>query len=195
MVWHLTLTAHRDVEDRLPIATPDVINQAQYALDIKQKALPLYEQAFDIEYPLPKLDTLVANDFDAGAMENWVNMVLFLYYRVVIIGGLQYGQGLITGRTTAYLVDPENADIAAKKRIARTQSHEVAHMWSVILSEELVGSDRIGLGLATSRQWRGGTICISMKVLPDWFQHKQPVLNVSQPGFATLARSISEHSF
>jgi len=53
-------------------ATPDVIGQAQYALDIKQKALPLYEQAFDIEYPLPKLDTLVANDFDAGAMENWV---------------------------------------------------------------------------------------------------------------------------
>ncbi|KAI9451359.1 leucyl aminopeptidase [Lactarius psammicola] len=89
-------------------ATPDVIGQAQYALDIKEKALPLYEQAFDIEYPLPKLDTLVANDFDAGAMENW---------------------GLITGRTTAYLVDPENADIAAKKRIAGTQSHEVAHMW------------------------------------------------------------------
>jgi hypothetical protein len=55
-----------------PPATPDVINQAQYALDIKQKALPLYEKAFDIEYPLPKLDTLVANDFDAGAMENWV---------------------------------------------------------------------------------------------------------------------------
>ncbi|KAI0294885.1 leucyl aminopeptidase [Multifurca ochricompacta] len=89
-------------------ATPDAIGQAQYALDIKEKALPLYEQAFDIEYPLPKLDTLVANDFDAGAMENW---------------------GLITGRTTAYLVDPENADIAAKKRIAGTQSHEVAHMW------------------------------------------------------------------
>src|ERR1700761_2766500 len=53
-------------------ATPDVINQAQYALDIKQKALPLYEKAFDIEYPLPKLDTLVANDFGFGAMENWV---------------------------------------------------------------------------------------------------------------------------
>ncbi len=49
-----------------------MIGQAQYALDFKKKALPLYEQAFDIEYPLPKLDTLVANDFDAGAMENWV---------------------------------------------------------------------------------------------------------------------------
>jgi aminopeptidase 2 len=58
----------------LPVATPDVINQAQYALDIKQKALPLYEKAFNIEYPLPKLDTLVANDFDAGAMENWVSI-------------------------------------------------------------------------------------------------------------------------
>ncbi|KAH9169597.1 leucyl aminopeptidase [Lactarius sanguifluus] len=94
--------------------TPDVIGQAQYALDIKEKALPLYEQAFDIEYPLPKLDTLVANDFDAGAMENLGNL---------------FASGLITGRTTAYLVDPENADIAAKKRIAGTQSHEVAHMW------------------------------------------------------------------
>ena len=114
-----------------------MINQAQYALDIKQKALPLYEQAFDIEYPLPKLDTLVANDFDAGAMENWVNMRLFLYHGTILIGDLQYGQGLITGRTTAYLVDPENADLAAKKRIAGTQSHEVAHMWCVILSEEL----------------------------------------------------------
>jgi aminopeptidase 2 len=72
-------------------ATPDVIHQAQYALDIKAKVLPIYEEIFDIEYPLPKLDTLVVSllcriffmslmrirgrkvhDFDAGAMENWV---------------------------------------------------------------------------------------------------------------------------
>lgn len=68
--------------------TRDVINRAQYALDVKTKVLPVYEQIFDIEYPLPKLDTLVvrhtfvsesslvntlkAHDFDAGAMENWV---------------------------------------------------------------------------------------------------------------------------
>ncbi|KAH9030817.1 leucyl aminopeptidase [Lactarius hengduanensis] len=87
--------------------TPDMIDQTQYALDIKEKVLPLYEQAFGIEYPLPKLDTLVVNEM-AGAMENW---------------------GLIIGQATACLVDPENADIAAKKRIAGTQSHEVAHMW------------------------------------------------------------------
>lgn len=39
--------------------TPDVIARAQYALDVKTNVLPLYEQIFDIEYPLPKLDTLV----------------------------------------------------------------------------------------------------------------------------------------
>jgi len=70
-----------------------VINQAQYALDIKQKALPLYEQAFDIEYPLPKLDTLVANDFDAGAMENWVFFCL-LCMSGLLIGELVFRTGL-----------------------------------------------------------------------------------------------------
>ncbi|KIK95297.1 hypothetical protein PAXRUDRAFT_140992 [Paxillus rubicundulus Ve08.2h10] len=89
-------------------ATPDAINQAQYALEVKAKVLPLYEQIFDIEYPLPKLDTLVAHDFDAGAMENW---------------------GLITGRTSAFLLDPERPDMAMKKRVTVFQSHEVAHMW------------------------------------------------------------------
>ena len=68
-------------------ATADNIHQAQFALDVKEKVLPLYEQVFDIEYPLPKLDTLVvsvpflfstpdaiftlfplATDFDSGAM-------------------------------------------------------------------------------------------------------------------------------
>ena len=41
------------------LGTPDIISQAQYALDVKAKVLPIYEQVFGIEYPLPKLDTLV----------------------------------------------------------------------------------------------------------------------------------------
>ncbi|KAG6885073.1 hypothetical protein C0993_006152 [Termitomyces sp. T159_Od127] len=89
-------------------ATADVIHQAQFALDVKASVLPLYEKIFDVEYPLPKLDTLVATDFDAGAMENW---------------------GLITGRTNAFLLDPQKADLHAKKWVAAVQSHEVAHMW------------------------------------------------------------------
>jgi aminopeptidase 2 len=37
--------------------------------------------------------------------------------------------GLITGRTSVFLLDPERADQATKKRVATVQSHEVAHMW------------------------------------------------------------------
>jgi aminopeptidase 2 len=47
-------------------ATPNFVSLTQFALDVKAKTLPLYEKIFDIEYPLPKLDTLVANDFDVG---------------------------------------------------------------------------------------------------------------------------------
>lgn len=42
-------------------ATADVIHQAQFALDVKAAVLPLYEKVFDVEYPLPKLDTLVVS--------------------------------------------------------------------------------------------------------------------------------------
>ncbi|KAI6036643.1 hypothetical protein BKA83DRAFT_4165803 [Pisolithus microcarpus] len=77
-------------------STPDVIHQTQYALEVKAKVIPYYEQIFDIEYPLPKLDTLV---------------------------------GLITGRTSAFLLDPDRVDVAMRKRVTVFQSHEVAHMW------------------------------------------------------------------
>ena len=41
-------------------------------LDVTARAVPVFEKVFDVEYPLSKLDTLVAHDFDIGAMENWV---------------------------------------------------------------------------------------------------------------------------
>ena len=37
--------------------------------------------------------------------------------------------GLITGRTSVFLLDPKKADLAVKKRVVEVQSHEVAHMW------------------------------------------------------------------
>ncbi|KAJ7457967.1 leucyl aminopeptidase [Mycena galericulata] len=89
-------------------ATPDIIDQAEFCLDVTAKVMPLYETIFDIEYPLPKLDTLAAHDFDLGAMENW---------------------GLITGRIGASLLDSTKADITARKQVARAQTHEVGHMW------------------------------------------------------------------
>jgi aminopeptidase 2 len=89
-------------------ATSDNISKAQLALDVKAKAMPIYEQLFDIEYPLPKLDTLVVSEFDSGAMENW---------------------GLITGRASSLLWDPEKSSLYDKKFVIQTQCHECAHMW------------------------------------------------------------------
>ncbi|KAI0695406.1 peptidase family M1-domain-containing protein [Cerioporus squamosus] len=135
-------------------ATPDVISQAQFALDVKRMVLPLYEEVFDIEYPLPKLDTLVASDFDSGAMENW---------------------GLITGRTQAFLLDPTSADIVSKQNIAGTQSHEVAHMWFGNITT-MEWWDNLYLNEVTQK--RGSTsklTCIQVgekiildKVFPEW---------------------------
>jgi hypothetical protein len=47
--------------DYIPSATPDIIHQAAFCLEVTAKVLPLYEKIFDIEYPLPKLDTLAVS--------------------------------------------------------------------------------------------------------------------------------------
>ncbi|KAG8902684.1 Aminopeptidase 2 mitochondrial, partial [Tulasnella sp. 408] len=106
--------------------------------------MPIYEQVFQIEYPLPKLDTLVAHDFDAGAMENW---------------------GLITGRTSAFLLDPKKSDLAAKKRVATVTSHECAHLWFGDLVT-MAWWDNLWLneGFATLM----GEVIIIDKVFPEW---------------------------
>ncbi|TFK74328.1 leucyl aminopeptidase [Pluteus cervinus] len=125
-------------------ATEDLIHQARFALDIKIRSLPLYEKVFDVPYPLPKLDSLVASDFDAGAMENW---------------------GLITGRTNCLLLDPKKSDLAAKKRVASVQCHEVAHMWfGNITTMEWWNYLYLNEGFATLM----GEVIIAGKVFPEW---------------------------
>ncbi|KAF5386438.1 hypothetical protein D9757_005908 [Collybiopsis confluens] len=89
-------------------ASSSLIHQARYCLEVTAKVLPVYEQVFDIEYPLPKLDTLVIQDFDAYAMENW---------------------GLIVGRASQYLLDPNASNLAQKQAVVANQFHEIAHMW------------------------------------------------------------------
>ncbi|TFK50212.1 hypothetical protein OE88DRAFT_1736470 [Heliocybe sulcata] len=132
-------------------ATKDHIHQAQFALDVKKKSLPLYEQVFDVEYPLPKLDTLVASDFDAA----WC-----------------YGE---LGRTTAFLVDPEKAELRAKMKIADTQCHEVAHMWFGNITT-MSWWDNLYLNEGNYPEWVSSILpaCIAVDVLilekiwPEW---------------------------
>ncbi|KAI0661118.1 hypothetical protein C8Q70DRAFT_695550 [Cubamyces menziesii] len=87
-------------------ATEDYIHQGQYAIDLAEKIMPLYEQLFDLDYPLPKLDFLVVSIL--GGMENW---------------------GLIVGRTSAFLYDPQANNIRLQQYVGSLVSHEVAHMW------------------------------------------------------------------
>lgn len=127
--------------------TPEHIHQAQFALDVKAKVLPVYEKLFDIEYPLPKLDTLVASDFDAGAMENW---------------------GLITGRTIVYLFDEKNGSVDARKLTATVQSHEVAHQWFGNITT-MVWWDALWLNEAFATLM--GEVISIHAVWPEWNPH------------------------
>ncbi|KAJ2987276.1 hypothetical protein NUW54_g9473 [Trametes sanguinea] len=77
-------------------ATDDIIGQGHYTLEIAQKVMPLYEDVFDVEYPLPKLDFLT---------------------------------GLITGKTTCFLDNPNTNDVRHQLYVACTTSHEISHMW------------------------------------------------------------------
>jgi aminopeptidase N/puromycin-sensitive aminopeptidase len=97
--------------DGVPIrvcATPDKVKLAGLALDAAKWDLKYYDKYFGIKYPLGKLDLVAIPDFEAGAMENF---------------------GCITFRETEMLVDAKNGAPAAKKSVATTVAHEIAHQW------------------------------------------------------------------
>lgn len=82
--------------------------EAAFALDLAAKGLKLFENMFEIRFPLPKLDLGAVPDFSGGAMENW---------------------GLILSRKNCLLLDPEHSSIEKEKDVAETVLHELAHMW------------------------------------------------------------------
>ncbi|KDE03697.1 hypothetical protein MVLG_05828 [Microbotryum lychnidis-dioicae p1A1 Lamole] len=108
---HLELTFTSAISGRvIPLrvyATADCVEQGALTLETMAKILPLYEKLFDVEYPLPKLDSLIVTDCPA-AMENW---------------------GLIIGVKDGYVYDPTKSSIKNKKKVVVFNSHEVAHQW------------------------------------------------------------------
>ncbi|GAA6003219.1 M1 family metallopeptidase [Rhodotorula paludigena] len=82
--------------------------QGQRALDTLSRVMPVYEKLFELPYELGKLDMLVVDEFEAGAMENY---------------------GLVTGRAVSLLYDEERSGDAALRQVVTTVSHEAAHMW------------------------------------------------------------------
>lgn len=89
-------------------ATPDKVEQTDFALDTAVRCLEFYEDYFNIKYPLEKCDLIALPDFASGAMENW---------------------GCITFRETTMLVDPVNTSLHAKQYVAMVIAHELAHQW------------------------------------------------------------------
>jgi aminopeptidase N/puromycin-sensitive aminopeptidase len=89
-------------------ATPDKVKLTRFALDSAKETLHDYDRYFGIKYPMAKLDLVAVPDFEAGAMENF---------------------GCITFRETDLLVDKKAGALAAKKEVAETVAHEMAHQW------------------------------------------------------------------
>ena len=89
-------------------ATPDKGKLTKFAVDAAKWDLKYYDTYFGTKYPMAKLDLIAIPDFEAGAMENF---------------------GCITFRETELLVDAKYGALSAKKSVAVTVAHEMAHQW------------------------------------------------------------------
>ncbi|KAM3958518.1 aminopeptidase N [Aphomia sociella] len=87
---------------------PELIEKANYAINITPKLLDYYEDLFGVPYALDKLDLIAIPDFSSGAMENW---------------------GLITFRETTLLFDEKEGVPRDKQNVAIDIAHELAHQW------------------------------------------------------------------
>ena len=88
--------------------TQGLKEQGHFSLHVAAKTLSFFSRYFDEPYPLPKMDMIAVPDFSNGAMENW---------------------GLVTYFTAYLLFDETDSSLKAKKEIAYTVAHELAHQW------------------------------------------------------------------
>ncbi|MBZ3882684.1 Leucyl-cystinyl aminopeptidase [Sciurus carolinensis] len=89
-------------------AVPEKIGQVHHALETTVKLLEFYQNYFEIQYPLKKLDLVAIPDFEAGAMENW---------------------GLLTFREETLLYDNNTSSVTDRKLVTKIIAHELAHQW------------------------------------------------------------------
>ncbi|KAM9381901.1 glutamyl aminopeptidase [Phaethornis superciliosus] len=87
---------------------PQQIHTAAYAANVTKIVFDFFEDYFNLNYSLPKLDKIAIPDFGTGAMENW---------------------GLITYRETNLLFDPNESATSNKQRVAAVVAHELVHQW------------------------------------------------------------------
>ncbi|XP_060068640.1 glutamyl aminopeptidase-like [Ylistrum balloti] len=141
-------------------ATPDRVNQTKFSLDLAVHSMDLYEELFNVSYPLPKQDLIAIPDFVSGAMEHW---------------------GLITFRETNMLFDPEEASSANQQRVAVVVAHEIAHQWfGNIVTMDWWDDLWLNEGFASFMEYLGAA---SFK--PSWDMMEQFVTEDAQPVMLT----------
>lgn len=82
-------------------------DQLGYSLKAAVECLELFNDYFNVPYPLPKCDLIALPDFSSGAMENW---------------------GCITFRETVMLAD-QHSSTRTRQFIVMVIAHELAHQW------------------------------------------------------------------
>uniref|UniRef100_A0A8C1PUR8 Aminopeptidase n=1 Tax=Cyprinus carpio TaxID=7962 RepID=A0A8C1PUR8_CYPCA len=100
-------TSKRNIPLRI-YAQPLQISTATYAANVTKIIFDYFEEYFDMEYSIEKLDKIAIPDFGTGAMENW---------------------GLITYRETNLLFDEKESSSVNKQRVASVIAHELVHQW------------------------------------------------------------------
>ena len=83
--------------------------RGEFALKLACDSIDFFENYFNINYPLPRLQLVSIPDFAAGAMENW---------------------GLVTFRDVALLAIDKQSSMSALNTVAEVVVHENAHMWA-----------------------------------------------------------------
>lgn len=105
--FELLESKYRDIVIR-GVTPPGKSQYTQFALECAKKFLAYFEEYFDFEYPLPKVDFIAVADFAAAAMEQW---------------------GAITSRENVLFYIPGKTSVVLQKRIAEVIAHELAHQW------------------------------------------------------------------
>lgn len=83
------------------------IDHGQFSLNLAARTLKVFEDIFDLDFPLPKMD-LIAVPSASGAMENW---------------------GLVTFGESYLLIDQEESSAQTLRLGASVLVHELAHQW------------------------------------------------------------------